>query len=517
MKVAGCPVRLGAVSAALLMSLGLAAEVGAVQGTPRSVDEADEFVEQLGAWVPAALEEIAVVPALSVAVVVGDTVVVAEAWGVTDVETGAKASADTQFYIASSTKSFTALMASLLDANDELDLDSPLAEHLHGTELDPALRASDVRLRDFLTHTSGITNGPITYRLAYTGQHDPDVLWRLLASSEPVPDAPLGTYLYSNAGYNILGMIIDRETGHTWQEQLRTRIFEPLGMSRTTAYASRGPREGWSVARPHFGLHPDGLERLDLEKTDATMQSAGGMYTTADDLARWLLFQINDGELGGEQLVDAALVRATHERLVLTESSDGTPFEQTGYGLGWSHGSFRGHTVISHGGGYPGFRSMISFMPEERIGVAVMTNEGSIGSGLLQTTLHQCYDWWLGEIDDFDLGPVEGFSARRVQATAGNAASLADRAKRTWQLSRARDAYVGRFENPLAGTLELVDSGGQFVVSVGNLRCTATPFPAPETMRLELVPRRGTVARFDPPEGPVSSIWIDGDTYTRVE
>ena len=399
----------------------------------RPPEDAAAFVEETDRLVSDALATLEVVPAIALAVVVEDDVVLARAWGTADVDAGTPADADTQFYIASATKSFTALLGAILDARGTLDLDSSFAEHLDGATVDPQLRPDDVKLRDFLSHTSGIDNGPIGFRVAYTGEHDPDTLWALLDACAPMANAPLGTYRYTNVGYNILGMIIDRETGKVWQDHLRDEIFAPLGMTRTTAYASLGERNGWVIAAPHFGVGPDGIERLYLQKHDNTMQSAGGMMLTANDAARWMLFQLNEGELDGRQIVPAEVVRLTQEPLTATQGPDGSPFDQEEYGYGWSHGNLHGNRVLSHGGGFAGFRSIVSFMPDMGIGVTVMVNESTVGSELLKVLVRSSYEWWLGDEPDADEA-IAQLAAQRQSFIKQVADDRYRKSLREWEL-----------------------------------------------------------------------------------
>ena len=310
-------------------------------------------------------------------------------------------------------------------------------------------------------------------------------------------------------------MILDRETGVRWQDHLEREIFSPLDTPRTTAYVSLGKREGWPSAAPYFGLLPTGIERLTLEKSDETMQSAGGLLTTPRDVARWLEFQINDGRLDGKQIVDADVVRATHEERV--EGSSPSPlFPQSGYGLGWAHGAHGEHLVLSHGGGFAGFRSVVSFLPEERIGVAVFVNESSVGGRLMGVVAQRAYDWWLGlPVDGHDEAVRE--LASMVEVARGKlAADLEKRAAREWQLTRPNAAYTGRFLNDLYGTIEISEVDDGLEVRMGNLHCRAEAFTKPETMRVELVPGRGEVFLFQPAEGTVEQLVYDGVAFVLV-
>ncbi|GJM45329.1 MAG: penicillin-binding protein [Gemmatimonadota bacterium] len=472
------------------------------------------FAAEADRWIPDALATLEVVPGISVAVVVDDQVVLARAYGIADLNTGAAAEADTQFYIASATKPFTALLAAILDARGTIDLESAFSEHAPGITFAPELHAGEVKLVDLLSHTSGIDCGPIGFRVAYTGQHDPETLWNLLNHCTPSEDAPLGTYKYTNVGYNILTMFLDRELATTWQELLQQEIFGPLGLERTTAYASLGERNGWTVAGPHFGLHPDGVQRLSLVKQDNTMQSAGGMMTTALDAARWLEFQLNLGRVGGTQIVDADVVRRTHEKL--TEATGRDPlFEQNGYGYGWSHGTYGGHRVLSHGGGFPGLRSVLSFMPDDGIAVAAMVNEPSVGGELLGAVVGYAYDWWLGsETDPGEL--VKQIVGMRDAVTPRVAADFEKRAAREWQLARRRVDYAGTYVSDLYGTMEIVEEGGDLRVEFGNLHCTGDPYTKEESMRVELIPGTGEVIVFEPAKGSVTGLHYADEWFERV-
>jgi CubicO group peptidase (beta-lactamase class C family) len=248
-----------------------------------------------------------------------------------------------------------------------------------------------------------------------------------------------------------------------------------------------------------------------------TMQSAGGLLTTADDLGRWLRFQLADGRLDGRQVVEAAVVRATHEPLVTAEAESGSPFGQSGYGLGWSHGAFRERTVLSHGGGFSGFRSVISFAPDERIGVAAMVNEGSIGGMLMQAAVAAAYDWWLGTAEGTPQDDVEQLVQRKAMFAERMKADYEKRDQREWMLARPRAAYAGTYVSELFGTVVVAERDGGLEVTQGNLHCVAEPFTKEETARVELVPGSGRVIVFEPEEGAVERIRLDGDEYVRVE
>ncbi|NNF57383.1 MAG: serine hydrolase [Rhodothermaceae bacterium] len=483
--------------------------------------DAEAFSAMMDTFVPEVLSALdGTVPGVSMAVVRGDEVVYLGGFGMADVEAGLPATPETAFYIASSTKSFTALAAALLNHDGALDLDAPVTQYAPGVAFDPAVGADQVTLRDLLTHTHGFDNGPIGFRAAFTGEHTPEVMWQLLAETRPNEEAPHGTFDYTNEGYNILSLVLDRETGQPWQDLLDARLFTPLGMDRTTAYASEPERMGWPVAAPYNALGPDGtVERIYLAKQDNTMQAAGGMYTTAADAARWLEVQLSEGRLDGEQVFPPEVLHETHRRWAETDASYG-PFVRKGYGLGWYVGTYDEEPMVHHFGGFGGAHSHISFMPEHDLGVAVFVNEAGVGGrvAILLSTL--AYDWWRGvpeaqaKADAFVGQLPEQLAQARTRAAGGRAS----RAERSWTLSQPFEAYAGTYVSPRYGTLVVTVEDGAAVVRLGNLWAVATPFTAPETMRVELIPGSGRVVGFEADDtGAFTRARFDDEVFERVE
>ena len=479
----------------------------------RSVADAPAFVEAADAWVKDAIERVGTIPGLAVVVVVDDEVVLSRGYGMADREKGIASSNDAVYYIASSTKSFTGLVAAMLEAEGKVELGSSLASNAEGVKFSADVRAGQVTLRELLTHTSGVSNDGIAFRLAVTGQHDPETLWDLLPLSTPNRGALRGSFDYTNTGYNILGMILDRKLGKPWQDLLQDRIFEPLGMKRTTAYASKPRKKGWPLAVPYSASHPDGMRRSYLVKHDDTMQSAGGMMTTADDLGRWLEFQINQGKVDGKQLISPEIVRATHARMV-DVNWDHSMFGMESYGLGWFHGRLHDEPVIHHAGGFSGFRTQVSFMPQKRVGVAVLTNASS---RITEVASIWAYEWWL------NMAPKDWTAARRLDELVQTrtrvqkrvAGDLAKRAERKSQLARPLTVYTGEYQNASMGTIQIHEADGHLRLVHGRTHCVIAPYTRPETGRLELVPGRGEVIGFQPETGRVASVSIGGTVFAK--
>ncbi|MCO6492964.1 MAG: serine hydrolase [Phaeodactylibacter sp.] len=467
-------------------------------------------------FIQSTLEAIPTIPGLSVAVVKDGKPVYAKGFGYADKENGVDATANASFYIASSTKSFTGLMSALLDERGIVKLDEPITAYLPA-ELFPAeVNARQVRVRDLLTHTMGMDNGPVTLRLAFTGDHSHEKLKQLLRYCEPT-EKGYGHFQYSNFGYNLYGIILEEKTGKPWQQWMEELIFNPLGMDRTTAYISKARKENWPLAAPYAGI-PGNVERLYLEKQDNTMQSAGGLITTADDMARWLAVNLQKGELDGKRIFPAALFETAHSRMAET-GSEFPPFTRDHYGLGWHIGKYDDYAQLHHFGGFAGFSAHVSFLPEEGLGVAVMINDAVAGTRVMNLLAAYAYDWWLQQPEAGERGQkgLKEIAKRMEKAGEMVAKDRAKRAERTWQLALPFEAYAGTYYNDALGTLKVANTTDALEVSIGNLYCTATPYTAGNSIRIELVPGSGEVILFEVEGGQVTSFRYDDAVFEKVQ
>ncbi len=454
------------------------------------------FAAELDAFVARAMDELGAVPGLAVGVYTPDGVYM-RGFGVTDIETREPVTSGTVFYNASMTKSFTALAVSLMSERGEIDLSETLSAFAPDAPFPEALRPDAVRLQDLLTHTSGIANDPLTYRSAFTGQRDAETDWALLAVSAPNEEAPLGAFAYTNAGYNILTTLTERRFGASWRELVESEVLAPLGLDRTSTRMSVAETEGWSIARPHAASTSNGPRRVRLEKTDAIMQSAGGMVMSAEDALRWLEMFIHDGRLDGRQVFPAEVIARTRARLAVTDFAFG-PYYREHYGLGWHIGRYRDDTLVHHFGAFGGLRAHASYMPEHGIGVAAFSNAYPAGFNLPDIVANYAYDLARGRADALetaDAGLADLITQRDRIYAAGDAGA-ARRAARSWTLTQPRVAYVGAFENALMGAAEVRLEDGVLSIRVGALSAPFEPFEAADAVRVELAPPGGEVIRF---------------------
>jgi CubicO group peptidase (beta-lactamase class C family) len=396
------------VSAALLV-LGAAAPADAVASEPSApADAIDRFVQ---AWRAANG-----VPGLALAVTRNAQVVHLRGYG--DAGDGRPVTPDTQFLVASLSKSFTALAVLQLAEAGHIDLDTPVAAYLPGFTVADRTQARRITVRMLLNQTSG---------MADTGFPDmtlpqPTTIADRVASlrAARLVSQPGTTFHYFNPNYAVLARLVEVVGGRPFPDYLRAHLFAPLAMTRTTSVvtAAQAPSAAQDLAQGHILAFGVPIARAEL---DGYLGGFDGVISTARDMATWLIVHNQGGALQGRSLLSPQGIQLLH-----------TPPRgiDTSYAMGWTRqpGS---PPVIEHSGVQATFHAQQALLPNGRYGIVVLANaySGLIDfAGLLRglTTLISA-----------DGAPQAGFGARRIGiALAGMAALIL--AVGAWRLRRLR-------------------------------------------------------------------------------
>src|SRR5882724_2455764 len=415
------------------------------------------FSTDYDAFIHKVMKRVPEIPSVAIVVIKDDQPVFLRAYGLADKESGVKADTDTLYYIASSTKSFMAMAAALLDKEGKIKLDDPMTKYAAGLTFTTSI-PDKLKVRDLLIHTSGLRNSPLTFRMAYSGESDEKDMMRVFADVTTYDDARYGKYAYDNLGYKIYGLLLQRTLNKKWQDLLQERIFSPLGMRHTTAYVSKARASRMAIAESYmFSADTGTVVRSPIAKQDSNMQSAGGMMTSISDVGRWLRLNMNDGKLDGKQVIPAEIMKSIHTGYTQT-TRDEPPFLGNGeYGLGWQIGKYRNEKVIYHHGGFPGWSSHISYMPDKKIGVAVMINESTVGGNAGHLLATYVYDWLLGTADRETkyAAQLEAGATNYGKMKLARQASVRERADRKSQLTKPLQDYVGRYSNDQLGNIQI--------------------------------------------------------------
>jgi CubicO group peptidase (beta-lactamase class C family) len=479
-----------------------------------------EFVSKFDAFVRRVMQRFPEVTSFSIVVVRDDKPLFLRAYGFANKEAGIKANENTLYYNGSHTKSFMGMAAALIDKEGKLRLDDPIAKHTTGVTFKAQI-PEKVTVRNLLTHTSGLRNPFLVNRMAFSGQIDQKEIDHVFSEGTTYDEQRYGKYAYDNLGYNIYGILARRTLNKRWQDILHDRIFKPIGMRRSTAVISKARAAKWPIAEAYI-LNGDTGEviRSPLQKQDNNMQSAGGTFTSAVDVARWMRLNINGGKLDGKQVVPADVMSAVHTGYAKVERTEGAFTGAGEYGLGWQIGRYRDEKVIYHHGGYVGWSMHFSFMPERKIGVSVMTNEGMVGSRLNDVLATYAYDTLTGrpDIETAYAKLLDDLYQQHQRSKQNALNSFRSRAGRTSQLSRPLTEYAGTYTNHLLGTIDIIPESTTLRVKMGNINLLSSPFTQKDTIRVEMTPSQGDVISFVVSEaGKVEALTWAGQRFTRVQ
>ncbi len=448
--MAGLPRAASLVAAALLSAIPAAAQRPRVFADFRGFDQ----------WVTQTMAEWHI-PGLAVGAVRDGQVVFAKGYGHRDVETGLPVTQRTVMGIGSNSKSFTALLMGMMVDEKKLAWDVPVRTYLPDFELHDQFASREMTPRDLVTHRSGL---PRHDNLWYGRPFGREELFRRLRYLEPTHSFR-SRYQYQNLMFMTAGYLTERVSGRSWDELIRDRIFTPLGMVRSNTSVRESPNSG-DFAFP-YTWRSDSLVRLPFRNIDA-IGPAGSINSSVDEMLKYVQFRIDRGVAGGRRLLseDNELQMQTPQMVTLAP----VDFPELGhgtYGLGLAVSTYRGRKIVSHGGGIDGFISAMSWLPDERIGIVVLSNLS--GNNPVPTiVMRTLYDRLLG-------APPVDWVARQRKTDADQAARQATlvatrQAERKAGTSPSHPLpdYVGNYEHPGYGTVRIA-------LDRGNLTLTLEP------------------------------------------
>jgi CubicO group peptidase (beta-lactamase class C family) len=389
------------------------------------------------------------VPGLAVAAVKDGEIVLSRTYGFRDPERGLPVTSRTLFALGSVTKTFTATGLAILAEEGRLDWDRPLRDYLPDFALMDPEASRRITPRDLVSHRSGLPRHDVLW---YAEAFDRAELLRRIRYLRPTK--ALGeAFQYQNLMFMVAGILAGRLSGTTWEAFTRRRLLAPLGMTGTRLSLG-GFLSAPEIALPYFPGE-DGREAIAFRNTDE-IAPAGAIYSNLEDMVRYLRFHMGGGRLDGRRLLSqagAAALRRLQVRLIPTGAPGETATE--GYGLGFYLARYRGHRVVRHGGAIDGYLARLSFMPEEGLGLVVLSNLSG-GNPVPRLVAYNLYDRLLG------LDTLPWAERRRAADRRRAAAAVPAEQERPPPDARPRAlaAYAGRYRHPAYGDLRIVVRDG---------------------------------------------------------
>lgn len=391
------------------------------------------------------------VPGLAIVIVKDGKTVTMKGFGVRDTATKAPVDENTLFMIASNTKLFTGTALANLEYQNKLSLDDKVTKYFPGYALYDPKSTDILTIRDLLSHRIGTRTFQGDFTFWNSGLSRKQIMdkMRLLKPSNVFRQE----FGYCNSCFMTAGQIVPEVTGQPWEKYIQDSILNRLGMSRSTTI-SADMESKQNVARPYTTSFSGRLKRVPYDQWD-NLGPAASIISCVNDLSHWLLFQLDSGRYNGAQIIPYAVLQKTRDlnTVITSRKSRSLPTHFKGYGLGIFMGDYNGRQVYWHTGGAGGMVSNICFVPEEKLGIAILTNNDN--QDLFEALRYQILDAYLGmpyanrskqALPSFQkemkeqLKSIAGWTKRAI----GNPAPI------------ALNNYAGEYDNNLYGSMSIV-------------------------------------------------------------
>ena len=408
---------------------------------------ADPRLKGLDSFVTRVLKELNA-PGVTIAVVEKNKMVYTGGFGYRDYENKLPVTENTLFAIGSCTKAFTASMLGMLAKDGKVDLDKPVRNYFPELKFQNEYTNDHATLRDMMCHRTGLPRHDFSW---YGSTASRSELLERIQYQEPAAELR-EKYQYNNFMFMAQGVLIEKLTGKSWEENLAEKILQPLGMTHTKMSVNDMEKsDNHSLA---YGEENNKPKLIPYRNIDA-IGPAGSINSCAKDMANWLITWINNGKFNGKEIIpssyrnQAIMVQmATGGGVPGAENSD---VHMSGYGFAWGMSSYRGHYRVEHGGGIDGFITTTGFFPSDSIGIFVSSNQGGVSTTIrnfiADRMLKLSYRNWL-------KNPVaDKLRADSIAKAAPNNDSL--NRKPGTKPSYEMNSYTGSYENKGYGVVKL--------------------------------------------------------------
>ncbi len=390
------------------------------------------------------------VPGMAVAIIKNGKIEVMKGFGVKEINKPEPVDENTLFMVASNTKAFTGTLLAMLEADKKLSLDDHVIKYLPTFKLYDQYSTKEVNIRDLLTHRVGLKTfqGDFCYWNSNLSRSE---VMEVFGKHKPVYPFRAG-YGYCNAGFLTAGQIIPTVTGKSWEETLQDRLLTPLKMTRTLPLSLN-----FGITPNHATPHTiyDGqLSTLPIPMID-NLAPAGSICSSVKDMTNWLIMQLDSGKFEGKQIVPYSALAQTRKGYNLISSSKSRllPRNFTAYSLGWLIQDHAGRQIFQHSGGADGFVTHTCFVPEEGLGMVILSNTDT--NSLYDALMYQILDAYMGQgYKDYAKIFLKNDQTEQQQ-DANRLIKLHQKVKQQNPTGLPLMAYTGKFTNEIYGDAEI--------------------------------------------------------------
>ena len=319
------------------------------------------------------------VPGIAVAIVKDGKVVLSKGYGVKSILTKEKVDANTLFGIASNSKAFTTAALAMLVDEKKINWDDKVIQYLPDFKMYNDYVTNEFTIRDLVTHRSGLGLGAGDL-MVWPGGTDftPEDIVKNLQYLKPVSSFRT-KYDYDNLLYIVAGEVIAKVSGETWCDFIEDRIMKPLEMNHSAASFVR-LKDTTNIIAPH--VPTEGELKVVKRYQDQIFDAAAGIYSSVNDLSKWMIMQLQNGKYGSEKQLQLFSKKEQNEMWSLQTiipANARPPYNThfSGYGLGWFLSDVKGYKQVTHTGGLEGIVTQTTLFPELNLGIVVLTNQQS--------------------------------------------------------------------------------------------------------------------------------------------
>jgi CubicO group peptidase (beta-lactamase class C family) len=407
-------------------------------------------------------------PGLSVVVVKDGNVVLKKGFGVQNITDKTPYTTATLSTCASTTKAMTAICMAILVDEGKVKWSDKVQDILPEFKLSNPYVTAEITVKDLFTHNTGLGNADMLWDLGYSRE---EILRRMQAI--PLSYSLRSSYTYQNLMYIVAGEVIKKISGQTWDDFITERLFKPIGMTNTYANYSKIPAST-AKTTPHY----EDEEKQDEVRTISYLTgdnvgAAGGVWSCADDISKWMQFIQDSTKLNGKRLLKAETFAELFKPQALIPPNDFYPTTKltkphwTSYGLGWFQHDYRGKMVQFHTGSLDGLVAIYGMIPEERISIYVFGNLDH--TEIRHALMYKAFDLWSfhDKTNDWSKDFFNLYKGLSDNARKKETEQLAKRVLNT-RPSLALEAYSGKYTNKIYGNAEVELKDATLIVKLPN-------------------------------------------------
>ncbi|MEO5858282.1 MAG: serine hydrolase [Pyrinomonadaceae bacterium] len=496
----------------LLILLNLLLASAAIAQTVRQsdIDAFDKYAE-------AARQQWSV-PGMSIAIVKDGKVVLAKGYGIRELGKSGAVNAETLFGAMSTTKAMTAVAMGMLVDEGKVSWNDKVLKHLPDFRVADPYVTNELRVRDLFTHNAGLGNADFLW--AWTPELSSDDIARRMQYAPQAYSLRSG-FIYQNIMYLVAGKVIEKASGISWEKFMSDRVFGPLGMKNT--FANLSLSNGYhNRSKAHYQIEKK-VEVIPEMAADP-IAAAGAVWSTADDIAKWVNFNLGNTTVNGKELLKPATLAEIMRPQTIVPTAEFYPTARLTkphwmtYGFGWFQQDYRGEMVNMHTGSLAGRTAIVGLIPDKKFGIYIF---GNIDHAEVRHALMlKAFDMFVFGDNTRDWSTeakalYDGLAADGEKQLAAVKAMRVQNTTTTLPL----EAYAGKYSDPFYGSIDVTISNGKLDLQVSKDAAGTLDHWQHDTFQVVWKKRWWgedfTAFQIDPITNKVDSITISGAVLKR--